>query len=169
MRLVIDLQGCQSGSKRGGIGRYSMELAKAMARAPRGHDLWLVLSALMPESIAEIRDAFDGLIHKDRIQVFELPQHIDMRTSHPSRVRAAEIIREDFLHCLQPDFVHVTSLFEGFDEDVATSIGQCFVGSKTAVTLYDLIPLVHSALYFADRKRRDFYEHKIQNIKNAGL
>jgi glycosyltransferase involved in cell wall biosynthesis len=169
MRIVIDLQGCQSGSKRGGIGRYAMDLVKAMASEPRGHELWLALSALMPESIAEIRSAFDGLIPKDRIQVFELPPQIAMRTARPAKVRAAEIIREDFLQSLQPDFVYVTSLFEGFDEDVATSVGQYFPGSKTAVTLYDLIPLVHSALYFADRKRRDFYEHKIQNIKNAGL
>ena len=169
MRIVIDLQGCQSGSKRGGIGRYSMELAKAMAREPREHDVWLVLSALMPESIAEIRATFDGLIPKERIQVFDLPDNIAMRTSDPARVRAAEIIREDFLQCMQPDFVHIMSLFEGFDEDVVTSVGQCFPGSNTAVTLYDLIPLVHSSLYFADGKRRDFYERKIQNIKNAGL
>jgi glycosyltransferase involved in cell wall biosynthesis len=169
MRIVIDLQGCQSGSKRGGIGRYSMELAKAMAREPREHDVWLALSSLMPESIAEIRATFDGLIPKDRIQVFELPGNIAMRTSDPARVRAAEIIREDFLQCLQPDFVHIMSLFEGFDEQVVTSVGQHFLGNKTGVTLYDLIPLVHSSLYFADGKRRDFYERKIQNIKSAGL
>ncbi len=169
MRIVIDLQGCQSGSKRGGIGRYSMDLAKAMARKPRGHDLWLALSALMPESIAEIRTAFDGLIPRDRIQVFDIPPDIAMRTARPAKVSAAEIIREDFLRSLQPDFVHVTSLFEGFDEDVVTSVGQYFADHKTAVTLYDLIPLVHSSLYFSDAKRRDFYERKIQNIKNAGL
>ena len=169
MRIVIDLQSCQSGSKRGGIGRYSMELAKAMAREPRGHELWLVLSALMPESVAEVRIAFDGLIPKDKIQVFDLPHHVDMRASPPARVRAAEIIREDFLRSLKPDFVHISSLFEGFDEDVVTSVDQHFAGHKTAVTVYDLIPLVHSALYFADGKRRDFYERKIQNIKNAGL
>jgi glycosyltransferase involved in cell wall biosynthesis len=169
MRIVIDLQGCQSGSKRGGIGRYSMELAKAMAREPRGHDLCLVLSALMPDSIAEIRSAFDGLIPQHRIQVFDLPPEIAMRTARPTKVRAAEIIREDFLQCLQPDFVHLSSLFEGFNEEVVTSIGQYFPGNKTAVTLYDLIPYVQSARYLSDRRSRDFYEGKIKNIKNAGL
>jgi glycosyltransferase involved in cell wall biosynthesis len=169
MRIVIDLQGCQSGSKRGGIGRYSMELAKAMAREPREHDVWLALSSLMPESIAEIRATFDGLIPKDRIQVFELPGNIAMRTSDPARVRAAEIIREDFLQCLQPDFVHIMSLFEGFDEEVVTSVGQHFPGSKTSVTLHDLIPLVQSTRYLPDGKSQDYYERKIQSIKNARL
>ena len=169
MRIVIDLQGCQSGSKRGRIGRYSMDLAKAMARKPREHDLWLVLSALMPESIAEIRSAFDGLIPRDRIQVFDLAPDIAIRTARSAKVKAAEVIREDFLQLLRPDFVHVASLFEGFDEDVVTSAGQNFSDYKTAVTLYDLIPLMNSSLYLADGKRRDFYERKIQNIKKADL
>jgi glycosyltransferase involved in cell wall biosynthesis len=169
MRIVIDLQSCQSGSKRGGIGRYSMELAKAMARAPRQHDLWLALNALMPDAIAEIRVAFEGLIPNERIQTFDLPPHLHIRTAEPARVRAAEIIREDFLRCLQPDFVHIMSMFEGFDEDVVSSVGQHFPGSKTSVTLHDLIPLVQSARYLPDRRSQDYYERKIQNIKNAQL
>jgi glycosyltransferase involved in cell wall biosynthesis len=167
MRIVIDLQGCQSGSKRGGIGRYSMELAKAMAREPREHDLWLALNALMPDSIAEIRSAFEGLIPGERIQVFDLPPNIDMQASNLARVRAAEIIREDFLQCLQPDFVHIMSLFEGIDEKAVTSVGQYFPGFKTTVTLHDLIPLVQSARYLPDSKSQNHYEHKIQNIRNA--
>ena len=169
MRIVIDLQSCQSGSKRGGIGRYSMELAKAMARAPRQHDLWLALNALMPDSITEIKSAFDGLIPHQRIQSFDLPPHLHIRSAEPARVRAAEIIREDFLQALQPDFAHINSLFEGFDEDVVTSVGQHFPGSKTSVTLHDLIPLVQSARYLPDRKSQDYYERKIENIKNAQL
>ena len=169
MRIVIDLQSCQSGSKRGGIGRYSMELAKAMAREPRTHEVWLALNALIPDAIAEIRGAFDGLIPNERIQVFSLPSHLHIRTAEPARVRAAEIIREDFLQCLQPDFVHIMSMFEGFDEDVVTSVGQYFPGSKTSVTLHDLIPLVQSARYLPDGKSHDYYERKIRNIKNAQL
>ena len=167
MRIVIDLQGCQSGSKRGGIGRYSMELAKAMAREPRGHEVWLALSALMPDGIGEIRSAFDGLIPDERIQAFDLPPNIDMRASNLARVRVAEIIREDFLQCLQPDFVHIMSLFEGIDEKAVTSVGQYFPGFKTTVTLHDLIPMVQSARYLPDSKSQNHYERKIQSIKNA--
>jgi glycosyltransferase involved in cell wall biosynthesis len=169
MRIVIDLQSCQSGSKWGGIGRYSMELAKAMASESRGHEVWLALNALMPDAIAEIRVAFEDLIPNERIQVFDLPSNLHIRTAEPTRVRAAEIIREDFLQCLQPDFVHIMSMFEGFDEDVVTSVGQYFPGSKTSVTLHDLIPLVQSARYLPNGKSQDYYERKIQNIKNAQL
>ncbi len=169
MRIVIDLQSCQSGSKRGGIGRYSMSLATAMAAQPRNHEIWIVLSALMPESMPEVRRAFDGLIPHDRIKTFDCPANIDTRTANPERVRAAELVREDFLTSLRPDFIHVTSLFEGFVEEVVTSVGQLFPGSQTAVTLYDLIPLVYSARYLPDSKSRDYYDRKIENIKHAGL
>ena len=169
MRIVIDLQGCQSGSKRGGIGRYSMALATAMAAQPRDHQIWIALSALMPDSIAGVRRAFEGLIPYQRIQIFDCPAYIDTRTADPARVRAAELVREDFMMSLAPDIVHITSLFEGFGEEVVTSVGQHFSGDQTAVTLYDLIPLVSSARYLPDFKSRDYYERKIENIKKAGL
>jgi glycosyltransferase involved in cell wall biosynthesis len=79
-------------------------------------------------------------------------------------------VRQSPRECaLRPDFIHVASLFEGFEEEVVTSVGQYFPGAQTAVTLYDLIPLVHSTRYLPDSKSRDYYERKIENIKNAGL
>ena len=43
MRLLIDLQAAQGISRSRGIGRYSRELALAMARAPAGHELVVLL------------------------------------------------------------------------------------------------------------------------------
>jgi glycosyltransferase involved in cell wall biosynthesis len=169
MRIVIDLQSCQSGSRHGGIGRYSMELAKAMAREPRDHELHLLLSAAMPGSIVDIRSAFAGLIPDNRIHVFDIPTPVARRKANRIKVQIAELIREDFLCSLQPDFVHVSSLFEGFSEEVVTSVGRYFPGANTAVTLYDLIPLVQSARYLRDEPSRDYYSDKIANIKRAGL
>lgn len=48
---------------------------------------------------------------------------------------------EAFLASLDPDIVHVTSLFEGFVDDAVTSIGALGKTFPTSVTLYDLIPL----------------------------
>ena len=52
MRLVIDLQACQSaGSRFRGIGRYSRSLAEAMLRAGRGHEVWIALNGGLPDTI----------------------------------------------------------------------------------------------------------------------
>jgi hypothetical protein len=61
MRIVIDLQGAQSGSRHRGIGRYSLALAKAMILNRGEHEIMIALSGLFPETIEPIRAAFDGI------------------------------------------------------------------------------------------------------------
>ena len=65
-------------------------------------------------------------------------------------METGELVRESFLASLKPDIVHVSSLFEGLTDDVLTSIGSFDSMLPTAVTLYDLIPLVHRQDYLAD-------------------
>jgi glycosyltransferase involved in cell wall biosynthesis len=146
-----------------------MELAKAMARQSGQHELWLALSALLPDSIAEIRYEFSDLVPQDRIRVFDAPPSIAELTNNKVKVRAAELIREEFLNSLKPDVIHVSSLFEGLQEDVITSVGKLYSGSNTAVTLYDLIPLVQRDRYLANKDALNHYLGKIDNLKEAGL
>src|SRR3990167_905725 len=106
MRIVIDMQGAQTESRFRGIGRYSLALALAMARNSGGHEIWLALNAAFPESIADIRLAFAGIIPKERLRVFDLPAPVaECDTGNAWRARAAEKIREHFIQKLQPDAV----------------------------------------------------------------
>ena len=59
MRLLIDLQGAQGDNRARGIGRYSRELARAMAAAPRGHDITIALNANL--ETAPLQAAFAGV------------------------------------------------------------------------------------------------------------
>jgi glycosyltransferase involved in cell wall biosynthesis len=71
MRIVIDLQGAQSkASSKRGIGRYTMSLARAIARNRNDHQIFLVLSGLFPETIEPIRAAFDDLVPQENIRVW---------------------------------------------------------------------------------------------------
>ena len=172
MRIVIDLQACQgAGSRIRGIGRYSKSLALAMIREDRGHDFWIALNGGLPEAVEDIRATFDGLLPQEQIVLWDNPfpsavhEHPD-----PWRVRAAEVLREDFLHALRPDIVHLASLFEGWVDAVTTSIGR---GSsprvRTAVTLYDLIPMAMGEVYLSDPRTRSWYERSIQDLRQADL
>lgn len=170
MRIVIDLQGAQSASRFRGIGRYSLSLALAMVRQAGEHEIWLALNGAFPESILSIRHAFDGLIPLERIRIFEVPAPLsEDKPSNTWRARAAEKIREHFLQQLKPDVVHVASLFEGYLDDAVTSIGTYAPELCTAVTLYDLIPLLNQRDYLANRTQRDYYLRKVQSLKGAGL
>ena len=170
MRIVIDMQGAQTESRFRGIGRYSQSLALAMARNAGEHEIWLALNAAFPESIVDIRRVFAGIIPEQRLRVFDIPTPVAEHTSGNAwRARAAEKIREHFIQKLQPDAVLITSLFEGYLDNAATSIGTLCGDTKTAVILYDLIPLLNPDNYLTTPGQRQYYQRKIESIKNADL
>lgn len=171
MRIVIDLQACQSsGSRTRGIGRYSLALAQAMARQAGEHEIWLLLSGLFPESIMPLREAFAGLVPAERIRVWQAPAPVAACTpANAWRRQAAELLREQALAELRPDFIHISSLFEGNTDDAVTSVAALPEHLPTAVTLYDLIPLVYADHYLADSQVRAWYQRKARALKNADL
>lgn len=171
MRIVIDLQGAQSsGSRFRGIGRYSLSLAQAMARESREHEIWIALSGLFPDSIQALRVAFDGLVPQDRIVVWQAPGPVaDIDAGNRWRREAGECLREAFLARLKPDVVHVSSLFEGLSDDALTSIGALDGTLPAAVTLYDLIPLIHRDPYLANPVVASWYERKLESLRHARL
>lgn len=170
MRIVIDLQGAQTESRVRGIGRYSLSLARAMARNAGEHEIWLVLSSAFPDTILDIRLAFSGLVPSKRIRVFQVPLPVaEIEPENDWRARAAEKIREHFIAQLKPDVVFVSSLFEGLIDNAVTSVGSFTSGDRTAVTLYDLIPFMDQARYLPNAVHRDHYFRKLQSLKKARL
>ena len=171
MRIVIDLQACQSsGSRTRGIGRYSLALAQAMVRRAGEHEIWLLLSGLFPETIAPLREAFADVLPPERIRVWHTPGPVANHDgANAWRRRAGELVREQVLAELRPDIIHVTSLFEGFTDDAVTNVGALPEHLPTAVTLYDLIPLVYASHYLSWPPTRDWYYHKLNALKNADL
>lgn len=169
MRLVIDMQGAQSGSRLRGIGRYSIELVKAILNNRGNHEVILALSDLFPETIEPIRGMFYDLIPQDNIRVWEAPgptREID--ADNGVRQQVAERIREAFLESLQPDIVLLPSLFEGFGDDAVTSVGVMRFPTPTAIILHDLIPFI-SPESNESKSFRNWYNKKIEYLKKASL
>lgn len=170
MRIVLDLQGAQSDSRFRGIGRYSLAFSQAVARVAGRHEIWLALSGRFPDSIEPLRVAFSGLVPPERIRVFELPGPVaEFNSANVWRMQAAELIREKFLADLRPDIVHVSTLFEGYRNEVVASVGRLDPTVPTAVTLYDLIPLLRPQSYLTDPTRERCYLRRVQSLKRADL
>ena len=165
MRIVLDLQGAQTGSRFRGIGRYTLSLARAIAANRGDHEVLLALSGLFPDTIEPIRAAFDPLLPQDNIRVWVAPGPVGVDTGNALRRQIAEPIREAFLASLEPDMVHLSSLFEGFADDAVTSIGV-FAPLPTAVTLYDLIPLTVAHPHPAHAAH---YARKLESFRRADL
>lgn len=171
MRIVLDLQGVQTRtSGRRGIGRYSLSFAKAIARHASGHQILIALNGSYPESIELIRGAFDSLLPQENIRVWQVAGPAGGGDpANDTRRRAAELTREAFLTSLAPDIVHISSLFEGLNEDAITSVGAFTSKLPTAVTLYDLIPHLHRDIYLTDEVTKRWYEDKLDHLRRADL
>jgi glycosyltransferase involved in cell wall biosynthesis len=170
MRIVLDLQGAQSGSRNRGIGRYSLSLAKAIVRNQGEHEVIIALSGLFPDTIAPIRVAFDDLLPQENICVWHAPGPVrHLEPANNWRGKAAELIREGFLVSLNPDIVLITSHFEGWLDDAVTSIKLLAQTIPTAVTFYDLIPLIYRTTYLANPLEESRYENKIGHLRRADL
>lgn len=171
MRILIDLQACQTtGSRHRGIGRYSMALAKAMARNAGSHDLRLMLNGVFEETIIPIRQAFSNLIPDEHIYLWQTPgPAAELVLENTWRRRTGELVWEQAMAQVRPDYVHVTSLFEGSVDDAISSVGRSGLHLPTAVTLYDLIPYVYADKYLDYKPQRQWYLRKLQALKAADL
>lgn len=170
MRIVIDLQGAQAWNKFRGIGRYSLAFAKAVARQASVHDIWFALNGLFPDTIEPLRASLNELVPQNRIVVWQAPGPVaEINPENRWRREASERIREAFFPTFNPDMLHVSSLFEGLSDDAVTTIGSLESMLPTAVTLYDLIPLIHRDLYLADPIMESWYERKLGSLRRAQL
>jgi len=169
IRIVIDLQGAQAASYNRGIGRFSLQFAQALARHGSRHEIFIALNAAFADSIDLIRTAFEGLLPQERIVVWEVPGPVSgIDPAYAARRHAAEQVREAFLASLQPDWVVVPSLFEGFVDDAVTSLGR-HLSLSTAVVLHDLIPLIYRDIYLANPVMEVWYLEKLDHLRRAEL
>ncbi|TWI56486.1 glycosyltransferase involved in cell wall biosynthesis [Pseudomonas duriflava] len=169
MRIVLDLQGAQTESRFRGIGRYSLSLALGIARNRGEHEIFILLNGQFPDAIEPIRAAFDGLIPQDNIRVWYGPAPVaECLPGNDWRRQAAEYIREAYIATLQPDVVHISSLFEGTADNAVTTISGYTKEIPTLVTLYDLIPLMNAKDYLDPHPVfKKYYLNKIESLKNA--
>lgn len=169
MRVVIDMQGAQTESRFRGIGRYTLSFTKAVVRNRGEHEIILALSGLFPDTIEPIRAAFEGLLPQANIRVWHAPGPVaESQPGNDARREIAELTREAFLASLQPDVIHICSLFEGYVDDAVASIGKFDQSTPVSVALYDLIPLLSPDQYLKPNPSFErYYRRKIDDLTKA--
>ncbi|WP_157182067.1 glycosyltransferase [Methylobacterium sp. WSM2598] len=162
------MQSAQSGSRHGGIGRYSIDLAKAMIATAGDFEFSVLLNNLYPEITESVKAEFQSLLPASSIKTFFSPVGIPYIANNHAITRAAEAARLAFIENMKVDAVHITSLFEGLHDQVVVSIPMKGTGScVTAVTVYDLIPHYQREVYLRDLRARSHYYDKFNQLPNA--
>ena len=124
MRIVIDLQCAQSSARNRGMGRYALALSVALARLAKDrHEVILVLNGAFAETIKPLREVFAGIVGDRCIKVWNglVPSGASAPDNRWRRL-ASEEIYAHYMKSLEPDFILVLSLFEGFGDDFIVNI-----------------------------------------------
>ncbi len=170
MRILIDLQACQSQSANRGIGRYSFSLVNAMINLNTKHEIFIALSAAFPDTIAPLRQHFSKIIPQEQIVVWHAPLALNRyQEAIPDRIHAISVLKEAFFEQFNPDFILLTSLFEGFGDNAVTSVNLLKTNRPTAIILYDLIPMLYPETYLSNTKFKSYYNQKLSELKKANL
>lgn len=171
MKILLDLQGCQTaGSRNRGIGRYSMALARAMMREGPQHEFHILLNGAFADTIEPIRAELADLLSSEHVHVFHPPAGCaDNETEQGWRARAAPAIRRCAVRQVQPDVLHVSSLFEGLGDDCTTEIDPVLDGVPAAVTTYDFIPYLYADRYLQQPTVRAWYMRRLDSLGRAAL
>ena len=169
MRVVFDLQGAQTtGSRNRGIGRYTTQLTMEIARQMQDHEVWLVLNDAFPEAVEEVVADFRHLVPKHRIRTWNnpFPEH-RFADGHDATRKWMEKMREAYIKSLSPDWVHMSSLFEGLSDAAITTVGEYDAASRTSTTVFDLIPLIYKEHYLQNVDVSRWYHEKLRQLGRA--
>lgn len=170
MKIVIDMQGAQTQSRRRGIGRHTRDLVRAFIQHTGDrHEIHLALSSPLVDGIDELLAEFREHLPEERIHLLRLP--FETAAFSPfndwRRTAAARLMRHQ-LDELQADWVWHTSVFEGATEDAVIPDAP-LKRARTAAILYDLIPLHEPAVALPDPHTRRWYATRLEFMKRVDL
>ncbi len=168
MRIIIDMQGMQSLSRDRGIGRYTDSFTRSFIQIAKSHEVYLLLNGLFPDTVNIIQEKFESLLSPDRFILFDAvgPAN-ELDLDNEWNIKISELIREKMIDDIAPDFLIISSLFEGARDNSITSIGAYTSKIPTAVIFYDLIPYMRPEQFLDSEPMERWYMRKINSLKRA--
>lgn len=156
MRLLVDAQCVQSSSSLRGIGRYSLNLLRALAMGAGDHQVEVLLNAGDDQDrLVRARTALETFMHPGQVHVYDA----DWPWHHPRRAArrpAAEAAYAAAVASLHPDVLLVASVFEGDVENVVV-LDSDRTGVPSAALLFDLIPAADPGTYLLGPGADDYW------------
>lgn len=169
MRIVIDMQGAQGASRDRGIGRYTRSIVREFLKAADGHEVFLLFNGMLPDAIHTIRTELHGLFKPENQLVWFAQSPVcAIEPANAVRRELAETIWEGAVRSLKPDWLLITSMFEGLGDDAVARVPADRTYAVGAI-LYDLIPLMFHHIYLRDETQRRHYAKQLEQLGRCDL
>lgn len=171
MKILIDMQACQNGSRFRGIGRYTTGIVtEILKQAQPKHECHLLLNGLFPDNIDQLIGYFDDFVKQENIHVwFGLSPAEGNQDFNFYRITCNEVVRDAYIQNLAPDLVFMPTFFEGHGDNCILTTKQFFAANKVLMTAtcHDLIPLLQADVYLADPHFKTFYLNQVKDFVQA--
>ncbi|BBQ83222.1 TPA: glycosyltransferase family 4 protein [Kluyvera ascorbata] len=168
MHILIDVQGLQSESKSRGIGRYTLELTRAIILNRGEHRISVLINGLYPiNNINEVKSKLCDILPEHECYIFSgVSPTANRDKNNLYRSKLTQQCRELAIENISPDIVLVSSFFEGFTDNFTVNISKS-TDWKTFVICYDLIPLLNKERYLCDPVFEQFYMNKLAELAGS--
>lgn len=169
MKLLIDLQALQNGSRNRGIGRYVRSLFDALAKRD-DIKLFALLNGAMADTLKSATTYAADRIGAERVLVFPgLPSTSDQYPANKHRRLLSELFYEAFVAETGCDALLAGSAVEGFTDDTIVSLTAPSAGYLRAAIFYDAIPLTSPEEHLRAKFARNWYDDRMRHLHAADL
>lgn len=159
MRIVIDIQGCQTAGRLRGVGRYTVGLVRHIIKNRGEHEVLLAANGHFRDTLDDIRDCFYGCIDESALKIW------DCCRANGEDDALDGLLYEYFIRSLQPDILLITGLFE---RDAVLSV-RAYADTPVAALFYDAIPIIHKTYYLAEDREYVRHARRLHMLKKADL
>ncbi len=170
MRLLVDLQGLQNGSRDRGIGRYVANIVREIARLIPRSDLKVIVSDLFPGTVEDVLARCGGEVSREQVVMFHgVGPTSELEPENGWRRYASQLLYEDLVARLGPDVLLIGTLMEGATDNSIASF-PAKRSYRVATILYDLIPLLDPKTHLRTTRMREWYDKRLaQLLASDGL
>lgn len=170
MKILFDLQGAQSESGVRGIGRYVLSIAIALSKEVGPENFFVLLNREISKNNKKLHDQLLSFLpERNLIYFWSLKNTSWSHIENRARAEFANQIRNKIIDDINPDFLLVGSLFEGYIDDTVVSLGNNSSTIPTGVIVYDFIPYEFKEIYLIDSNQENWYSNKLQSLFTADI
>ncbi len=162
MRLWIDGQCMQTGSRLRGIGRYVIELIRAIGETCPQVEMSISFNATLADTVAAARASVGRWIAAKNIHLWQSAGgSMEIRTGYDSWHRLSEIALAHHVACLSPHVALSASPFEGQSDLAAPLLTRAGHDFPWAAIFYDAIPHRYPERYLAHPGSAAAYDRRL--------
>lgn len=162
MKVWLDGQCFQTASRQRGIGRYALELIRAIVENYPKIELHISFNAQLPMEAISARDVLSNYIPSRNIHVWNgVVEHGEGIVGLTPARRLSEIALIHHVNCLEPDVALSLSIFEGNVDYAVPLLPSEDLNAPIVGIFYDAIPWHFKSEYLKSDNSRNYYRRRL--------